>query len=146
MRLNPISESIPGCALFLTMALILGGAAQAGDFVVIVNKANSAAVDKTTVAKIYTGEVKSWSDGTSVMAFDLPEDNPQRASFDTDVVGKSTSSLKALWAQLTFSGKALPPRSAPSDDEVKKLVAANKGAVGYIKPGSVDDSVKVAVK
>jgi hypothetical protein len=29
---------------------------------------------------------------------------------------------------------------------MKKMVAANKGAVGYIKPGSVDDSVKVAVK
>jgi ABC-type phosphate transport system substrate-binding protein len=145
MRLNSTFE-FPGCALLLTAALLLGGAAQAGDFVVIVNKANTAAVDKTTIAKIYTGESKSWSDGTPVMAFDLPEDNPARASFSTDVVGKPISNLKSLWAQLIFSGRALPPKSAPSDDEMKKLVAANKGAVGYIKPGSVDDSVKVAVK
>jgi ABC-type phosphate transport system substrate-binding protein len=146
MKLNAISESIPGYALFLTAALLLGGASQAGDFVVIVNKANTAAVDKSTVAKIYTGELKSWSDGTPVMPFDLPEDNPQRASFCTDVVGKPVASLKALWAQMIFSGKALPPKAAPSDEEMKKSVAANKGAVGYIKPGSVDDSVKVAVK
>jgi ABC-type phosphate transport system substrate-binding protein len=146
MRLNALFESISRCAPFLAAALILGGAAQAGDFVVIVNKANSTAVDKTTVAKIYGGELKSWSDGTPVVPFDLPEDNPQRASFSTEVVGKPVSSLKAQWAQLIFSGKALPPKTAPTDDEVKKLVAANKGAVGYIKPGSVDDSVKIAVR
>ena len=66
MRLNALFESSSGCALFLTAALVLGGAARAGDFVVIVNKANSAAIDKTTVAKIYSGELKSWSDGTPV--------------------------------------------------------------------------------
>jgi ABC-type phosphate transport system substrate-binding protein len=146
MKLNALFESIPGYALFLTAAVFLGGASQAGDFVVIVNKANSVAVDKATVAKIYTGELKSWGDGTPVIAYDLPEDNPARASFSTEVVGKPIPSLKALWAQMIFSGKALPPKAAPSDEEMKKLVAANKGAVGYIKPGSVDDSVKVAVR
>jgi ABC-type phosphate transport system substrate-binding protein len=146
MKLNAIVESIPGRALLLAAALLVASAAQAGDFVVIVNKANTAAVDKAMVAKIYTGEMKSWSDGTLVAAYDLPEDNAQRANFSTEVVGKPVTSLKAFWAQLIFSGKALPPKSAPSDDDMKKMVAANKGAVGYIKPGSVDDSVKVAVK
>jgi ABC-type phosphate transport system substrate-binding protein len=146
MKLNAIIEPTPGRTLFLTAALFLGGASQGGDFVVIVNKANTVAVDKATVAKIYTGELKSWGDGTPVIAYDLPEDNPARASFSAEVVGKPVASLKALWAQMIFSGKALPPKSAPSDEEMKKSVAANKGAVGYIKPGSVDDSVKVAVK
>jgi ABC-type phosphate transport system substrate-binding protein len=146
MKLNAIVESIPDRALFLAAALLLAGAAQAGDFVVIVNKANTASIDKAMLAKIYTGEMKSWSDGTPVAAYDLPEDNAQRANFSTEVVGKPVASLKAFWAQLIFSGKALPPKSAPSDDEMKKMVAANKGGVGYIKPASVDDSVKVAVK
>jgi ABC-type phosphate transport system substrate-binding protein len=146
MKLNAIVESTPGRALLLTAALLLAGAAQAGDFVVIVNKANTAAVDKAMVAKIYTGEMKSWSDGTPVAAYDLPEDNAQRANFSTEVVGKPVASLKAFWAQLIFSGKALPPKSAPSDDDMKKMVAANKGGVGYIKSASVDDSVKVAIK
>ncbi len=139
-------KSIIGCTLPLAAALTLAAMAHAGDFVVIVNKANSAAVDKATVAKIYTGDMKSWSDGTPVAAYDLPEDSPQRASFSTGVVGKPVSSLKAMWAQLIFSGKSLPPKTAPSDDEVKKLVAANKGGVGYIKPASADDSVKVAIQ
>lgn len=146
MKCNALLESIPGRALFLIAALILDGTVQAGDFVVIVNKGNTASVDKATVAKIYTGEIKSWSDGTPVAAFDLPEDNPQRASFSTEVVGKPVGSLKAIWAQLIFSGKALPPKTAPTDDEMKKFVAGNRGAVGYIKAASADDSVKLAIK
>jgi hypothetical protein len=56
------------------------------------------------------------------------------------------SNLKALWAQMIFSGKALPPKVLGSDDDVKKAVAGAKGGVGYIKAGAVDGTVKVAFK
>jgi len=80
------------------------------------------------------------------MPIDLPETNPVRASFSTEVLGKTIASLRALWAQMIFSGKALPPRQVVTDDDVKKLVATNKGAIGYIKPSSVDDSVMAVIK
>jgi len=133
--------------LLAVIALALfATAARAGDFVVIVNKDNSSHVDKETVAKIYTGDLKSWTDGAPVMPIDLPESNPVRASFSTEVLGKTIASLRALWAQMIFSGKALPPRQVVTDDDVKKLVATNKGAIGYIKPSSVDDSVMAVIK
>lgn len=120
--------------------------AMAGDWAVIVNKANDNAVDKALVAKIYVGESKVWGNGGSIAAFDLPEDNPLRASFDNEAVGKSPAAMKTLWTQNTFTGKAVPPKVAPSDDEVKKAVAANKNAIGYVKASSVDDTVKAVVK
>jgi len=116
--------------------------AYAGDVVMIVNKANDSA-DKATIIKIYSGEAKSWPNGESAAAFDLPEDNPSRAAFAGEVMGKNLSNMKALWAQNVFTGKAVPPKKLGSDDEVKKAVAAAKGAVGYIKAGSADDTVKV---
>jgi len=125
---------------------LLATAARAGDFAVIVNKENTSPVDKETVAKIYTGELKSWKDGGPVVAIDLPENNPVRASFSTEVLGKAVGNVKALWAQMIFSGKALPPKQVASDEDVKKLVSANKGAIGYVKQSSVDDSVRVALK
>jgi len=125
---------------------LLATAARAGDFAVIVNKENTSPVDKETVAKIYTGELKSWKDGAPVVAIDLPESNPVRASFSTEVLGKAVGNVKALWAQMIFSGKALPPKQVASDEDVKKLVSANKGAIGYVKQSSVDDSVRVALK
>jgi hypothetical protein len=54
--------------------------------------------------------------------------------------------VKALWAQLIFSGRALPPKQAASDEDVKKLVGASKGGIGYIKASSLDDSVKAVLK
>jgi ABC-type phosphate transport system substrate-binding protein len=129
-------------------ALLAGLAAPAlcADYVVIVNKGNDNTVDKSLVARLYLGETKSWPGGGSVALIDLPEDNPARAGFDNEVVGKSPASLKSLWAQNVFTGKALPPKVMQGDDDVKKAVAANRNAIGYIKPASLDDSVKAAVR
>jgi|SRR5882724_10154283 len=132
-------------ALIVTLSLD-AFAARAADFVVIVNKANTASVDKDIVAKIYTGNMKLWGDGTAIVALDLPENDPIRANFCNEIIGKTIGNLKALWAQLVFSGKALPPKQMASDDEVKKFVSANKGGIGYIKQSGVDDSIKVALK
>ena len=126
--------------------LAAASTAFAGDFVVIVNKANDNAVDKALVTKFFLGESKSWPNGGSVVVYDLPEDNPVRAAFDNEVVGKSPASLKSLWTQNVFTGKALPPKSAATDDDVKKAVAANKNAIGYVKATSLDDSVKAALR
>lgn len=120
--------------------------AFSGDVVVIGNKDNAAAVDKAFVAKIYTGEAKSWPDGAPVVAFDQAEDSPARAAFLSEVVGKTPANMKSLWAQNIFSGKGLPPKPVGGDDDVKKAVAGNKNAIGYVKAASVDASVRVLVK
>jgi len=133
--------------LITTLALLAAaGLAQAGDVVVILNKANDNSVDKALVAKIYTGESKVWAGGGAINAIDLTDDNPGRASFANDFVGKSPGSLKSLWTQNVFTGKAVPPKAMASDEDVKKAVAANKGAIGYIKASSADDTVKVVLK
>jgi len=128
------------------LALTAMAQAWAGDVAVIVNKDNPNAIDKDTIVKIYQGELKAWKDGTPVTAVDLPESSPARASFCADVLGKTVANVKALWAQLIFSGRALPPKQAASDEDVKKLVSANKGAIGYVKSSSADDSVKTVLK
>lgn len=132
--------------MLLLATALATGPVLAGDMVVIVNKANDNAIDKNLVMKVYAGESKSWANGGAIAAFDLPEDNAARSAFASEVMGKTVANMKALWAQNVFAGKAVPPKVLPSDDEVKKTVAANKGAIGYIKAGAADDSVKVVVK
>lgn len=120
--------------------------AWAGDVVVIVNKGNANAVDKAFVVKVYTGEAKAWPDGGPIFSVDQGESNPVRADFSSNVLGKSVSNMKALWAQNIFAGKALPPKVVDQDAEVKKVVSTNKNAIGYISASSVDDTVKAVVK
>jgi ABC-type phosphate transport system substrate-binding protein len=121
-------------------------AALASDVVVIGNKDNPNTVDKAFIARAFSGDAKTWPEGGQVMLIDQAEDNPLRGTFYTSVVGKSASNVKAMWAQQVFSGKALPPKVIDGDAEVKKAVASQRNAIGYIKPSSVDDSVKVLLK
>lgn len=130
----------------LLVSATLSISAWAADVVVIVNKANTSAVDKAFIMKVYTGEAKNWPDGGPVFAIDNAEDSPVRADFISSVLGKSSGNMKALWAQNIFSGKGLPPKVVESDTEVKKVVSTNKNAIGYIKASSVDDTVKVIYK
>ena len=118
----------------------------AADVVVIGNKDNPNAADKTFIARAFSGDARNWPEGGQVILIDQAEDNPLRGAFYTAVVGKSAANIKAMWAQQVFSGKGLPPKVIDGDAEVKKAVAAQRNAIGYIKPSSVDDSVKVLLK
>jgi ABC-type phosphate transport system substrate-binding protein len=137
-------------SLKLLLLAVLAGAAgapvQAADVVVVVNKANPNTPDKAFIARLYTGEARSWPDGPAAALIDQAEDSPVRADFSSQVLGRSVSNLKAAWAQLIFTGKGLPPKVIDGDAEVKRAVAANRNAIGYIKAGSVDDTVKVILK
>lgn len=120
--------------------------AHAADFVVIINKTNSTDLNKGTVKKIYVGDMTSWPDGGRIAAVDLPDDNPVRSDFTSEVVGKTISNIKALWAQKLVTGRGVPPKTLASDDEVKAFVAGDKNAIGYIKASSIDGSVKAVLK
>lgn len=127
--------------LFLSFA----GAVYAADIAVIVNKANTNDVNRSMIQKIYSGDMAAWPGGGSIAAFDLPEDSSDRAAFSSALLGKSVSSLKAQWAAKLFSGRATPPKVLGSDQDVKRAVAGNKNAVGYISASSADDSVKTVL-
>jgi len=132
--------------LYLAAALSLGTLATnatAADYVIVVNKDNANPVDKDFAAKAYRGEAKSWPGGGNVTTVALPEENASRVAFDKDVLGKSPSQSRALWAQMTFSGKAVPPKMVDSEADVVKAVAENKNAIGYVSPGAATAGVKV---
>ena len=51
--------------------------------------------------------------------------------------------MKAAWSRLVFSGKATPPKEMANSADMKKFVAGNPDAIGYIEKSAVDSSVKV---
>lgn len=133
-------------SLLLCLGMVLGSAAHADDVVVIVHKDNPSQIDAAYVAQIYTGTLKGWPDGTPVFALDQMEDTPARKQFYTQIVGKSAAAMKAIWSQNIFAGKGLPPKVASPDAEMKRLVATNRNAIGYVLATQVDASVRVIRK
>jgi ABC-type phosphate transport system substrate-binding protein len=131
--------------LVLLMHLALSQA-LAEDVVVVINKENNNHIDLAYVAKIYSGAVRSWPDGSAVVALDYPEDTDVRAQFSSKVLNRSVANMRAIWSQNIFSGKGLPPRVIATDDEIKRAISANKYSIGYMPASQVDSSVKVIVR
>lgn len=126
---------------FVLMAVLLASSASAvADVVAVVNKANTAA-DKATIGKLYTLEVKSWSDGATAKLYELSGAS-EREAFCMAYTGKSASTIKAIWAKAVFTGRAVPSKVLNSDADVKNEVAKDKNAVGYVNESSVDESVR----
>ncbi len=110
-------------------------AVQAG--VTVVGHPSAAPLTKAQVEEIFLGK----SQGATPV--DLPEDSPVRAEFYTKATGRDASQVKATWSRLAFSGKGQPPKVLGDAAAVKKAVAADPKAVGYIDKSAVDGSVKV---
>lgn len=124
------------------LACCLGAQAQVA---VIVNpKAATGSITADQVASLYLGKTNTLPGGIS-QALDLPDSQPLREQFYTKATGKNAAQVKAIWARLAFSGKARPPKELASSAEVKKFVAANADAIGYIEKDAVDGSVKAVL-
>lgn len=120
------------------------GAAHAQVAVIVNPKSSASGLSADQVASMFMGKTNTLPGGLS-QAVDLPEGNAARDQFYTKAAGRTSSQVKATWARLAFSGKATPPKEMASAADVKRFVAANVDAIGYIDKGAVDGSVKVVL-
>jgi len=120
------------------LALAFVCAPALAEVVVVVNpKAPEASMTKDEVAQYFLGK------SSAMTPVDQPESAPIRAEFYKKVTDKDISQAKALWSKLVFTGKATMPKEVAGSAEVKKAVAANPKAIGYIEKSAVDATVKV---
>jgi len=127
--------------LMISLALATLAAAAlpaSAETVVIVNKANPA-------TRMFSEQAAQFFLGKSNMftPVDQPESSPIRADFYHKVADKDPAQVKAIWSKLVFTGKATPPKEYANNADVKKAVAADPKAIGYIDKSAVDDTVKV---
>lgn len=130
----------------MTAAIVIAcaGTAALADIVVIGNKSIPVdTVDMTTAKKIWLGKLKKLPKVGKVVIYDQAKDSAIRERFYKKVTRKSRSQVKAYWAKIVFTGKALPPKSLDSDADVIEAVKKSNNALGYVDSASVDDSVKV---
>lgn len=132
MKIKPILNTL------IATGLLVCCSSQA-EIVVVVNNANSDALTKSDVSRIFLGKNKSFT------AVNVSSGNASRAEFNKKALNKSSSQVKAYWSKLVFSGKGTPPKELDSDAKVKEFVASNPKAIGYIDSANLDGSVKAAL-
>lgn len=128
---------------FAAFTLALAASLAQAQVAVIVNpKSPTASMTADQVATIFLGKSNTLPSGAAAAAVDQPESAAVRDQFYTKVTGKQAAQVKAAWSRLVFSGKATPPKELASSAEVKKFVAGNPDAIGYIEKSAVDGTVK----
>jgi len=125
-----------------------GSAAASGEVIaVIVNKANpSAVLDRDELRPIFQTTRKVWPSGEEAFPINLPEDSPLRNDFDHVTLGLDPERVARYWVDRKVRGGARPPVRVSTSAAVLKAVASKPGAVGYVRLGEVNNTIKVVAK
>ena len=125
--------------MLLAVGLIMSSTpVLAAELVVIVNPKNPATrMFSEQAAQFFLGKSSvfkpvDYEDGVGI-----------RNDFYSKVLQKDAAQVKAIWSKLVFTGKGTAPKEFKTAAEVKKAVAADPSAIGYIEKSAVDDTVKV---
>jgi ABC-type phosphate transport system substrate-binding protein len=100
-------------------------------------------LNKNQVSDVFLGKVTSLPDGSNATPIDQPESSQLRDEFYFKVANKSVTQAKAHWEILHFTGRGMPPREGTGSAEIKKILNAIPGAIGYIERSSLDNTVKI---
>jgi ABC-type phosphate transport system substrate-binding protein len=122
--------------LMLVLACFSGAASA--EIVVVVNPANQASrMFSEQAAQFFLGKSNQFT------PIDQGKESAIRREFYQKIASKTLAQVEGIWAKIEFSGKGAMPKMMASDAAVKKAIAADPAAIGYIDKASVDDSVKV---
>jgi len=133
------------CACVGLVLTVVVGRATADVVAVVSSTSTVTALSKAQVADIFLGKVIRFPDGTPAIAIDHIEGSPARDEFYVSYAGKSPAQIKSHWAKITFTGRGQPPKAVSSENEIRKLTAANPQIISYMERSAVDSSVRVLV-
>lgn len=130
--------------LISAIFLLSISAVSFAEIAIIVHPDNK--MDKIEVkqaAQIFLKKVKKFPVGGKANPVVQKDGSSVFENFNKIVLKKSASTLKAYWSKVIFTGKAVPPKTADTDEDVIKIVSSDKEAIGYIDSSKVNASVKV---
>jgi ABC-type phosphate transport system substrate-binding protein len=126
----------------LLLACLADARAGAAELVVIVSARNPVATLRADqVAAIFLGQSVRFPDGAEAVPYDLRLGAPIRDEFYARVTSKTPALLKAHWSKIVFTGRGQPPAELPDSAAVRRKIADDPDAIGYIERGALDGSV-----
>jgi len=131
--------------ILLVSALLLPLAAAAeDDLAVVVNKSNPVEnLTKAQLRKIVLGEQAAWSAGKKVTVLLRAPGQPDRVGVLRTVCGMGEDDFNQHLMQASFNGDSSnPPKVVATDEAIRTAVAAQPGAIGFLRAADVNDSVR----
>jgi ABC-type phosphate transport system substrate-binding protein len=126
----------------LLLGALAGVPARAADLVVIVSARNPVTTLRADqVAAIFLGQAVRFPDGVEAVPYDLRLGTQVRDEFYARVANKSPALVKAHWSKMVFTGRGQPPAELTDSAAVRRKVADDPEAIGYIERSALDPSV-----
>ena len=136
--------------LGLLLAVVPSGHAPAEPSVrlaVIVNPAVPATtLGAAELASIFTRATRTWKDGTTVRALNLPQGSPERVEFDRVVLDMSPDRSAQFWIDRQIRGEEAAPKAIAQAEIVARLIPTLAGSIGYVPEAKVDAKVRVVAR
>lgn len=113
--------------------------------VVVVHPSRTEPLTREDVSRIFLRRRRFWNDGSQIVPLNREPGSRPRELFSTLVLGEESRRLAAYWNERYFQG-VFPPTVLSSAAAVKRYVASDARAIGYLEEDDVDASVRVALK
>jgi ABC-type phosphate transport system substrate-binding protein len=135
------------CLSLLLLAVAMFAASAYADVVVVVSsKSAIKSLTAEQTKKIFLSKVVTFPNGQNVLPIDQPEGSTVRDEFYAKVAHMNSSQLTAYWAKIIFTGDGRPPQLLADNLAVRKAIAGNPNAIGYIDKSAVNRSVRVVLE
>jgi phosphate transport system substrate-binding protein len=132
------------CILWACALLFPLTAAAEDDLAVVVNKSNPVEnLTKAQLRKIVLGDQAAWSAGKKVTVVLRAPGQPDRVGVLKTVCGMGEEDFNQHQMQASFNGDTSnPPKVVATDEAVRSLVAAQPGAIGFLRAADINDSIR----
>lgn len=138
--------------ILLASAVLLAALAAVPAFAgepvaVIVHKDNPVnSLSEYEIESIYINNILKWPDGVPITIYDLAISDPLRYDFSYRVLDRAPAKIAEQWAHLKITNQAKnPPRTIKSEALIIRRVSREKGAIGYVSLGLVQNNKDVKV-
>ena len=113
-------------------------------FVIVVNRANPAAtLTISELRRIFMKQSRMWPHAEAIVPVDWDATSEIRQAFSRQVLSRSVREMSDFWVQQSITQGLTPPSTQKSARAVLRFVASVPGAISYLPPRDVDDTVNV---
>lgn len=117
---------------------------QSPAFVIVVNKANPVkTLPIVELRRIFMKQSRMWAHAEPMVPVDWESTAEIRQVFSKQVLNRSVREMAEYWVQQSITQGIAPPSTQRSARSVLRFVASVPGAISYVAPGEVDDTVNV---
>ncbi len=112
---------------------------------VIVHRDRQASLSADELSNIYLKKRRFWEDGTAIVPLNRESGSAEREAFSQRALGRASTTFMGYWNQEYFHG-VFPPATLSSSNAMKRYVAADRNAIGYVWLTEVDETVRVVLR